>query len=87
MGLDDSDVFVLFWSEAAAKSNWGDTEVRAKVNPSGSIKLLAELRHGGRTFRKTIGQYPLVPLSICSLFVDIFRSSCYKSDILHFSDT
>ncbi len=26
----------------------------AKVNPSGSIKLIAEVRHEGRTFRKTI---------------------------------
>lgn len=30
----------------------------AKVNPSGSIKLIAEVRHEGRTVRKTIGQYP-----------------------------
>ncbi|MFT5699787.1 MAG: integrase [Desulforhopalus sp.] len=30
----------------------------AKVNPSGSIKLIAEVRHEGRTNRKTIGQYP-----------------------------
>ncbi|BHH85721.1 hypothetical protein LA52FAK_40100 [Desulforhopalus sp. 52FAK] len=38
-----------------------DTEVKGfvgKVNPSGSIKLIAEVRHEGRTFRKTIGQYP-----------------------------
>ncbi len=30
----------------------------AKVNPSGSIKLIAEVRHEGRTIRKTIGQHP-----------------------------
>ncbi len=30
----------------------------AKVNPSGSIKLIAEVRHEGRTVRKTIGQHP-----------------------------
>jgi len=29
-----------------------------KVNPSGSIKLIAEVRHHGRTVRKTIGQHP-----------------------------
>lgn len=30
----------------------------AKVNPSGSIKLIAEVRHDGRTVRKTLGEYP-----------------------------
>jgi len=30
----------------------------AKVNPTGSIKLIAEVRHKGRTVRKTIGQHP-----------------------------
>ena len=35
----------------------------AKVNPSGSIKLIAEVRHEGRTVRKTIGQHPHIVLS------------------------
>ncbi len=30
----------------------------AKINPSGSIKFIAEVRHEGRTVRKTIGQHP-----------------------------
>ena len=35
----------------------------AKVNPSGSIKLIAEVRHEGRTVRKTIGQHPHIVIS------------------------
>jgi hypothetical protein len=35
----------------------------AKVNPSGSIKLIAEVRHKGRTVRKTIGQHPHIVVS------------------------
>jgi integrase len=34
------------------------TGFAAKVNPSGSVQLIAEVRHNGRTVRKTIGQYP-----------------------------
>jgi integrase len=30
----------------------------AKINPSGSVQLIAEVRHKGRTVRKTIGQHP-----------------------------
>ncbi|WP_136796040.1 tyrosine-type recombinase/integrase [Desulfosediminicola ganghwensis] len=42
-----------------------DTKVKgfaAKVNPSGSIKLIAEVRHEKRTVRKTIGEYPGISL-------------------------
>ena len=35
----------------------------AKVNPSGSIKLIAEVRHEGRTVRKTLGQHPHIAIS------------------------
>ncbi|MCP3889456.1 MAG: DUF4102 domain-containing protein, partial [Desulfobulbaceae bacterium] len=35
----------------------------AKINPSGSIKLIAEVRHEGRTVRKTIGQHPHIIIS------------------------
>jgi len=30
----------------------------AKINPSGSVQLIAEVRHKGRTIRKTIGRHP-----------------------------
>lgn len=43
-----------------------DDKVRgfaAKVNPSGSIKFIAEVRHESRTVRKTIGQHPHVVIS------------------------
>ncbi len=31
-----------------------------KVNPSGSIKYIAEVKYRGRSKRKTIGEYPLI---------------------------
>ena len=31
-----------------------------KVNPSGSIKYLAEVKYQGLSKRKTIGEYPLI---------------------------
>ncbi|WP_458775509.1 Arm DNA-binding domain-containing protein [Desulforhopalus sp. 52FAK] len=33
-----------------------------RVNPSGSIRWIAEVRHQGRTVRKTIGDYPHLPI-------------------------
>lgn len=44
-----------------------DTTLRGfgvKVNPSGSIKYIAEVLHKGRTSRKTLGQYPVLALSV-----------------------
>jgi hypothetical protein len=32
----------------------------AKVNPSGAIKFVAEVKHQGRFRRKTIGEYTLI---------------------------
>lgn len=43
-----------------------DDKVRgfaAKVNPSGRIKFIAEVRHENKTVRKTFGEYPLVGIS------------------------
>jgi integrase len=34
----------------------------AKVNPSGLVQLIAEVRHEGRTVRRTIGRYPQVDI-------------------------
>lgn len=36
--------------------------VAVKVNPSGTIKLIAEVRYQGKTHRKDIGQYPYISL-------------------------
>jgi integrase len=33
-----------------------------KVNPSGSIKYIAEIFHVGRSYRKTIGEHPIIAL-------------------------
>ncbi|MGW8195165.1 MAG: Arm DNA-binding domain-containing protein [Desulforhopalus sp.] len=33
-----------------------------KVNTSGSVKFVAEIRHEGRTSRKTLGEYPILAL-------------------------
>jgi integrase len=38
------------------------TGFAAKVNPSGSVQLIAEVRHNGRTVRKTIGQHPHIDI-------------------------
>ena len=35
-----------------------------KVNLSGSIKYIVEVRHRGKTIRKTIGSYPMMPLKL-----------------------
>lgn len=35
----------------------------AKINPSGSIKLIAEVRHDGRTVRKSLGEHPHVTIN------------------------
>jgi hypothetical protein len=40
-----------------------DTKVKGfaiKVNPTGTIKFIAETHHEGRSIRKTLGEYPLV---------------------------
>ncbi|SHO53001.1 Arm DNA-binding domain-containing protein [Desulfopila aestuarii] len=34
----------------------------AKVNPSGAVSLIAEIRHEGRTVRKTLGTYPVLSI-------------------------
>ncbi len=34
----------------------------AKINPSGSVQLVAEVRHNGRTIRKTLGQHPHIAI-------------------------
>ncbi len=34
-----------------------------KVNPSGTIKFIAEVRHDGRTSRKTLGDYGILNLN------------------------
>jgi intergrase/recombinase len=33
-----------------------------KVNPSGSMKFIAEIYHNGRSVRKTLGEHPVLPL-------------------------
>lgn len=33
-----------------------------KVNPSGSVKYVAEIRHEGRTSRKTLVEYPVLEI-------------------------
>ncbi len=38
------------------------TGFAAKVNPSGSVQFIAEVRHNGRTIRKTIGQHPHIEI-------------------------
>ena len=51
----------------------------AKVNPSGSIKLIVEVRYEGRTFRKTIGQFPHTVISEAHMYAIAFIhqvSSC-----------
>lgn len=35
-----------------------------KVYPSGTIKYIAEVRHEGKSFRKTLGAFPILPASI-----------------------
>jgi hypothetical protein len=32
----------------------------SRMNPSGSIKYIAEVKHKGRASRKTLGQYPIL---------------------------
>ena len=42
-----------------------DTKLKGfavKVNPSGSIKYIAEVFHAGRSHRKTIGEHPIITL-------------------------
>jgi hypothetical protein len=36
----------------------------AKINPPGSVQLIAEVRYKGRTVRKTIGQHPHIDVKV-----------------------
>jgi len=45
-----------------------------KVNPSGSIKIIAEVKYQGRSKRKKIGEYPLISPSDARTEAMVFLS-------------
>lgn len=55
-----------------------------KVNPAGSIKFIAEIRHNSKTFRKTLGNYPSLALvearSGASTYINQVKSGLLREE-------